>query len=175
MWGDGRRGWTSAYVEHGGSIHTTRVFPTVDDINVDPQFQGEVINAARFDAEWEAFSAKLAIKDDLVLAAEVLGAELTKEPSHGSFQGRRQVSGFGSGALKDAQSPSCFDRGGAWCPCSTKSTTSRTRDQSHRLVARRASTHADLRRPRHAGAPPDDCHPGVIIFQPSARTRRIHA
>ncbi len=54
VWSGGRRGWASAFVEHGGSIHTTTGFPTVDDINADPQFQGEVINAERFDAEWQA-------------------------------------------------------------------------------------------------------------------------
>lgn len=64
-----------------------------------------------------AFSAKLAIKDDLVLAAQALEMKLTKESGCASFQRRGRVNGFGSGALKDAQAPRCVNRGGAWCPC----------------------------------------------------------
>ncbi|MBK6442609.1 MAG: TniQ family protein [Dermatophilaceae bacterium] len=65
-----------------------------------------------------AFSAKLAIKADLVLAAQALGAKLAQEPGSVTFQCRSQVNGFGSGALQDVQSPMCLDQGGSeWCPC----------------------------------------------------------
>ena len=65
-----------------------------------------------------AFSAKLAIKADLVRAAQALGAKLAKESDRVTFQCRSQVNGFGSGALQDVQSPMCLDQGGSdWCPC----------------------------------------------------------
>lgn len=67
-----------------------------------------------------AFSAKLAIKSDLVLAAQALGPKLAKEPGSATFQCRSQVIGFGSGALQYVESPRCLDQGGTtWCPCAS--------------------------------------------------------
>ena len=67
-----------------------------------------------------AFSAKLAIKSDLVLAAQALGPKLAKEPGSSTFQCRSQVIGFGSGALQYVESPRCLDQGGTtWCPCAS--------------------------------------------------------
>lgn len=50
---DGRRSWASAFVAQGGSRHATVQFPTLDDVNADPQFVGEVIDADRFEVEWQ--------------------------------------------------------------------------------------------------------------------------
>ncbi|WP_425607022.1 TniQ family protein [Ornithinimicrobium faecis] len=65
-----------------------------------------------------AFAAKWGIKTDLLDASHALGQKLPKRPRRVSFHRRSQVSGFGSRALADAQSPRCRDQGGsAWCPC----------------------------------------------------------
>lgn len=54
VWRDGRRGWASAFVEHGGSDHAAAPFPALAEVNADPQFRGEIIGPARFEVEWRA-------------------------------------------------------------------------------------------------------------------------
>jgi hypothetical protein len=66
------------------------------------------------------FAANWGIKEDLLIAARTLEAKLTRHRDRPSFHRRRQVSGFGLVALKDAQSPTCLDQGGrVWCPCNS--------------------------------------------------------
>ncbi|WP_048700125.1 hypothetical protein [Nostocoides australiense] len=65
-----------------------------------------------------AFGANWGIKDDLLAASHALETKLATQANRPSFHHRSQIVGFGSGALKDAQSPRCLDQGGsAWCPC----------------------------------------------------------
>lgn len=65
-----------------------------------------------------AFSAKWGMKGDLLIAARTLEVKLGTNRDRPSFHRRSQVSGFGSEALTDAQSPRCLERGGSiWCPC----------------------------------------------------------
>lgn len=65
-----------------------------------------------------AFSSKWGIKEALLSASHALEAKLTTQANLPSFHHRGLVSGFGSGALKGAQSPRCLRQGGgAWCPC----------------------------------------------------------
>lgn len=54
IWRDGRRGAASAFTEHGGSTHATESFPSLEGINREAQFRGEVISAERFQTEWRA-------------------------------------------------------------------------------------------------------------------------
>lgn len=66
------------------------------------------------------FAANWGIKEDLLIAARTLEAKLTRHRDRPSFHRRKQVSGFGLVALKDAQSPTCLDQGGrVWCPCNS--------------------------------------------------------
>ncbi len=65
-----------------------------------------------------AFSSRWGIKYELLAASHALEAKLKTQVNLPSFHHRSPVSGFGSGALKDAQSPQCLRQGGgAWCPC----------------------------------------------------------
>lgn len=65
-----------------------------------------------------AFGANWGIKDDLLATSHALETKLATQANRPSFHHRSQIVGFGSGALKDAQSPRCLDQGGsAWCPC----------------------------------------------------------
>lgn len=73
---------------------------------------------AGLDTNSYAFGANWGIKDDLLATSHALETKLATQANRPSFHHRSQIVGFGSGALKDAQSPRCLDQGGsAWCPC----------------------------------------------------------